>query len=102
MVRCLLDCQPQQSIRSRTVAMRSCAVATITWPTAITPRVQPVIGVCIMILISRSHEDETFISCSVQCSRDRRFWAIICVFSGGDSVLETRRGRSFAAVQLGF
>ena len=29
MVSCLLDCQPRQSIRSQTVAVRSCAVATI-------------------------------------------------------------------------
>ena len=39
--------------------LRSCAVATITWPTAITPRVQRSYGCQFnMLLISPSHEDE--------------------------------------------
>ncbi len=39
--------------------LRSCAMATITWPTAITTRVQLSYGCQFnMLLISRSHEDE--------------------------------------------
>ena len=82
-------------------------VATITWPTAITPRVQRSYGCQFnMLLISRSHEDEnTDLIVTIVFELPPFLGDITRVFSRWDAVLQIRQrpvDAVFAAVQIGF
>ena len=82
-------------------------MATITWPTAITPRVQRSYGCQFnMLLISRSHEDEnTDLIVTIVFELPPFLGDITRFFFRWDAVLQIRQrpvDAVFAAVQIGF